>query len=395
MQPDDSYVADMDLCDDPPAAAFRAELREWLAGQLPADAERLEPRPGRWDLDKVRSWTASLNEAGYAGLTWPVEYGGRGLAVSLQAVFLEETARAGAPEHIGVIGLGMVGPTILAHGTPAQRHWYLPRILSGEAVFCQGFSEPEAGSDLAAASTRAVPDGDAFVVTGRKVWSSYAHLADECLLLARTGAATERHRGLTCLLVPMDAAGLTVRPLRQLTGEAEFSELELDGVRVPAQRVLGPVGGGWAVALTGLAHERGTLGITLAARLEVQLGRLVATARALGRTGDPVLRDRIGGLAVDVEGLRWTSYRMLAAAGPPGPESSIVKLTWSQTHQRLTALALELLGPAGLDTGEGGFWGGYWPYHRLRSLGNTIEGGTSEIQRNVIAERLLGLPRTR
>jgi alkylation response protein AidB-like acyl-CoA dehydrogenase len=386
----------MNLRDDPREAAFRRELRGWLADNLPDGGS--DPRPGRWDLDTVRSWTASLHKAGYAGLTWPVEYGGRGLPVSFQAIFLEETARAGAPEHVGVIGLGMVGPTILAHGTPAQKAEYLPRILSGESVFCQGFSEPEAGSDLAAAATRAVPDGDGFVIGGRKVWSSYAHLADECLLLARTGAAADRHRGLTCLLVGMHAAGLTVRPLRQITGEAEFSEILFDGVRVPAHHVLGRVGGGWPVAMTGLAHERGTLGFTLSARLAVQLRRLAATARELGRAGDPVLRDRIAGLAVDVAGLRWTSYRMLSAAGAdgtPGADSSIVKLAWSQTHQRMTALALELLGPAAQAAGEGGFWDGYWPYQRLRSLGNTIEGGTSEIQRNVIAERLLGLPRSR
>jgi alkylation response protein AidB-like acyl-CoA dehydrogenase len=385
----------MDLRDNPREAAFRRELRGWLAGNLPPGTN--EPRPGRWDLDTVRSWTATLHKAGYTGLTWPVEYGGRGLPVSFQAIFGEETARAGAPEHVGVIGLGTVGPTILAHGTPAQKARYLPGILSGESVFCQGFSEPEAGSDLAAVATRAVPDGDGFVVTGRKVWSSYAQLADECLLLARTGTATDRHRGLTCLLVSMRASGLTVRPLRQLTGEHEFSEILFDGVRVAADQVLGPVGGGWPVAMTGLAHERGTLGFTLAARLAVQLRRLVATARELGRAGDPVLRDRIAGLAVEVAGLRWTSCRVLSAAagGAPGAESSVIKLAWSQTHQRLTALALELLGPAAQAAGEGGFWGGYWQYHRLRSLGNTIEGGTSEIQRNLIAERLLGLPRSR
>jgi alkylation response protein AidB-like acyl-CoA dehydrogenase len=387
----------MDLRDSPQEAAFRARLREWLSRNLPGGRDRPEPRPGRWDLATVRAWTVALHRAGYTGLTWPVEYGGRARPVSFQAIYLEETARAAAPEHIGVIGLGMVGPTLLAHGTAGQKARYLPGILSGERVFCQGFSEPEAGSDLAAVRTRATRDGDSFVVTGHKVWCSYAHLADACLLLTRTGGAGG-HQGLTCLLVDTASPGLTVRPLRQLTGDAEFSEILLSEVRVPADRLLGEVGGGWQVVMTGLAHERGTLGFTLAARLGVQLQRLIDTARALGRSGDPVVRDRIAGLAVDVAGLRWTSYRMLAAAGPagaPGPESSIIKLSWSRTHQRLTDLALELLGAAGQRDGEDGFWGGYWQYHQLRSLGNTIEGGTSQIQRNVIAERLLGLPRSR
>jgi alkylation response protein AidB-like acyl-CoA dehydrogenase len=243
-----------------------------------------------------------------------------------------------------------------------------------------------------------VPDGDGFLLNGHKVWSSYAHLADVCLVLARTGAEDDRHRGLTCLLVDTGCPGVTVRPLRQLTGDSEFSEIELTDVRVGADRVLGVVGRGWEVAMTGLAHERGTMGFTLAARLSVQLRRLIETARVLGRSADPLVRDRIAALATEASALTWTSYRALSQAGPsgtPGADSSVIKLSWSLTHQRLTAFALELLGAEAHQTGEDGFWAGYWTHHHLRSLGNSLEGGTSEIQRNVIAERLLGLPRTR
>jgi alkylation response protein AidB-like acyl-CoA dehydrogenase len=386
----------MDLRDSPEQARFRAQLREWLAGTMAGYDRR--PRPGRRDVAVSRAWTAALHEAGYAGLTWPREYGGQGRSVDFEAIFLEESADADAPEHIGTIGLGVVGPTILAHGTAGQRALYLPRILSGETVFCQGFSEPEAGSDLAAVCTRAVPDGDDFVVTGHKLWSSYAHLADACLLLARTGPAGSRHRGLTCLLLDMRTPGVAVRPQRQLTGEAGFNEIVLDAVRIPAAQVLGTVDDGWRVAMTGLANERGTLGFTLVARFAVALRRLIATARATGQAGDPVVRDRIAALAVDLAGLRWTSHRALSntrATGTPGPESSYVKLCWSQSHQRLTALALELLGPDAALDGPGAFWDGYWQYQQLRSLGNTIEGGTSQIQRDIIAERVLGLPRAR
>jgi alkylation response protein AidB-like acyl-CoA dehydrogenase len=384
----------MDLRDSPEQARFRAQVRDWLAQALSGR----DPRPGGFDPAVAREWTVALHAAGYAGLTWPREYGGQGRSLDFQAIFLEESADADAPEHIGVIGLGVVGPTILAHGTADQRGYHVPRILSGESVFCQGFSEPDAGSDLAAVRTRAVPDGDHFVVTGHKVWSSYAHLADTCLLLVRTGPADARHHGLTCLLLDMRAPGVAVRPQRQLTGEAGFNEIVLDGVRVPATQVLGAVDDGWRVAMTGLANERGTLGFTLVARFAVALRRLIATARAIGLDADPVVRDRIAGLAVDLAGLRWTSYRALSAiraGGTPGPESSYLKLYWSGSHQRLTALALDLLGPEAILDGTDGFWNGYWQYQQLRSLGNSIEGGTSQVQRNIVAERILGLPRSR
>lgn len=387
----------MDLRDTSEEAEFRTRLRDWLTMTLPPGYVQARPRPGRWEPDALRAWSTALYRAGYTGLTWPREYGGQGLPPGYQAIFLEETADIGAPEHIGVIGLGAVGPTILAHGTDEQKRRYLPAILAGDIVFCQGFSEPDAGSDLASVRTRAVPDGDGFVVTGRKVWSSYARIADECLLLCRTGSAEDRHAGLTCLLLDMHAPGVTVRPLRQLTGDTDFHEVELCEVRIPARRLLGEVGQGWRAAMTGLAHERGTLGFTLAARLQVQLRRLIATAREVGGADDPVVRDRVAELAVEVAGLRWTSCHVLSTVGngTPGPESSMLKLSWSRTHQRLTAAALDLLGPAAALAEADAHWDGYWLQHQLRSLGNSIEGGTSDILRNVIAERVLGLPRSR
>jgi alkylation response protein AidB-like acyl-CoA dehydrogenase len=388
----------MDFRDTPDEAAFRAGVRTWLADNLPVGWSDQQPHVGRYDLEFARDWSRRLYEAGYVGLTWPREYGGQGAPYPLQAILLEELARAGAPDHLGVIGLGMAGPTIMAHGTDAQKKQHLARILSGETVFCQGFSEPSSGSDLASLRTRAVRDGDGFVVTGQKVWSSYAHLADYCILLARTDPAAPNHRALTFFLLDMRAPGVTVRPLTQLTGDPEFNEIFLTDVRIPASAVVGEVGGGWRVAMTTLLHERGTLGFALTARLEVLFGRLLETVQRCDRAGDPLVRDQVAQLWVDLQGLRYTNYRSLTTlvrTGVPGPEGSVAKLHWSETNQRLTKLALDLLGPEAQLDGEGGFWSGYWQYQQLRSRGNTIEAGTSEILRSIVAERVLGLPRTR
>lgn len=392
----------MDFRDTPEEARFRTELRDWLRVNLPSDWAQRDPHVGRWDFDAARDWTGRLFAAGYAGLTWPAEYGGQGLPHTFQAIYLEEVARIDAPDHIGVIGLSMAGPTIIAHGTPQQKKQHLAAILSGETIFCQGFSEPGAGSDLASVRTRAERDGTEFVVDGQKVWSSYAHVADWCILLTRSTPVDEqaggKHGGLTYLLLDMHAPGVEVRPLRQITGDPEFNEIFLTDVRVPAENVVGEVGGGWQVAMTTLLHERGTLGFGLTARLDVLFHRMVATARRTGAAADPVVRDQIAALYIDLQGLRYTNYRSLTAlmrTGVPGPEGSMVKLHWSETNQRLTALALELLGDSGQLDGDGGFWRGYWQYQQLRSRGNTIEAGTSEILRNIIAERVVGLPRSR
>ena len=376
----------MDLRDTPEEAAFRAELRSWLEENLTEEIrrDRLE--------EAGRAWSRKLFDAGYAGLTWPKEYGGAGAPYSHQAIFLEEMARAEAPSHLGVIGLGMAGPTIIAHGTGAQKERYLEKILSSEEIWCQGFSEPDAGSDLSAVRTSAQRNGEHFVVNGQKVWSSFAHIADWCILVTRSDPGSQRHAGLTYLLVNMHSPGVEVRPLRQITGEAEFNEIFFSDVHVPVENALDEVGNGWAVAMTTLLHERGTLGFALTAALEVQIQKLIALARARGAT--EVQRDAIAREWIGLQAVRYTNYRALTTlmkTGIPGPEGSGAKLWWSEANQRVTKLALELLGPeASVVNGDG-----YWQHQQLRSRGNTIEAGTSEILRNIIAERVLGLPRGR
>ncbi len=393
----------MDLSDSPSEAAFRAELRAWIEANLPPGYRERRRRPGREDPEVLRAWSRKLFEAGYAGLTWPPEYGGRGAPHSHQAILLEEMARAEAPEHVGVIGLGMAGPTIIAHGTEEQKARYLRRILSGDDIWCQGFSEPGAGSDLGSLRTRAVRDGDDFVVNGQKVWSSFADIADHCILLVRTDPDAPKHEGITYLLVDMHSEGIEVRPLRQITGDPEFNEIFFTDVRVPVENVVGEVDRGWRVAMTTLLHERGTLGFSLTARLEVNFNKLVELARTPRPDGtrpcdDPFVRDGIARLFAELEALRFTNYRALAGlmrTGVPGPEGSIAKLHWSETNQRLAKLALRVIGAEAQLDGDGAVWDGYWQYQQLRSRGNTIEAGTSEILRNIVAERVLGLPRSR
>jgi alkylation response protein AidB-like acyl-CoA dehydrogenase len=390
----------VDFRDTPEEAAFRKELRAWLEANKPAEQE---PEAGRMDEAASREWAAKLYGAGYAGLTWPKEYGGQGAPYTYQAIYLEETARAEAPEHIGVIGLGMAGPTIIAHGTDEQKKRYLGKILSGEEIWCQGFSEPGSGSDLASLRTRAEEDGDDFVVNGQKVWSSFAHIAHHCILMVRTDPEAPKHKGITYLLADMHAPGVDVRPLRQITGDPEFNEIFFSDVRIPKKNVLGEVNGGWGVAMTTLLHERGTLGFALTARLEVAVRKLIATAKQERSDGtvpmdDPLLRDGIARQWVELQALRFLNYRALTGlvkTGVPGPEGSVAKLHWSESNQRLGRLAMEILGPDAQLDGRDGYWNGYWQYQQLRSRGNTIEAGTSEVLRNIIAERVLGLPRSR
>jgi alkylation response protein AidB-like acyl-CoA dehydrogenase len=393
----------VDFRDSPTEAAFRTDLRAWIESNLPEGWSDRPARPGRMDENVSRGWSRKLFEAGYAGLTWPKEYGGAGAPYTHQAIFLEEVARAEAPEHIGTIGLGMAGPTIISHGTEHQKARYLQPILSGEDVWCQGFSEPGAGSDLASLRTKAVRDGDVFVVNGQKVWSSFAHIADWCILVARTDPDAPKHAGLTYLLVDMRSEGVEVRPLRQVTGDPEFNEIFFNDVRVPVSNVVGDIDGGWKVAMTTLMHERGTLGFALTARLEVQLNKLLRLAREVSVNGrraadDPLIRDGLAQQWIELHALRFTNYRALTklvSEGIPGPGGSIAKLHWSESNQRLGKLALRVLGPRSQLDGEDSIWGGYWQYQQLRSRGNTIEAGTSEILRNIIAERVLGLPRSR
>jgi alkylation response protein AidB-like acyl-CoA dehydrogenase len=389
-------IASVDLRDTPDEAAFRAELRAWLEENLPENLRGHRGGAARFDEPEMRAWSRALYDAGYAGLTWPKEYGGGGAPYTHQAIFLEEVARAEAPPHIGVIGLGMAGPTIMAHGSEEQKKRHLAPILSAEEIWCQGFSEPGAGSDLAGVRTTARLDGERFVVDGQKVWSSFAHIADWCILVTRSDPESTRHAGLTYLIVDMHSPGVEVRPLRQITGEAEFNEIFFTGVEVPAENALGEIGEGWQVAMTTLLHERGTLGFALQAALEVQIRKLVALAQDRG--ADALQRDRIAYEWSELQALRFTNARSLSQlvkTGIPGPEGSIAKLVWSEANQRVTKLALELLGPdAPLADGNAPY-GGYWQYQQLRSRGNTIEAGTSEILRNIVAERVLGLPKSR
>ena len=364
----------MNLRDSPEEAAFRARVRGWLERNLPAE-------PGF-------EWSQKMHEAGFVGITWPDEYGGKGAPYSHQAIVLEEFARAEAPNHMNVIGLGMAGPTIMAHGTEKQKRRYLPKILSAEEIWCQGFSEPGAGSDLAAARTRIEPQNGHFLVNGQKVWSSYAHIADYCILVGRSDPGSERHAGLTYVIADMHAPGVEVRPLRQITGNAEFNEIFFTDVEVPRENLLGEIGGGWQVAMTTLLHERGTLGFALTGTLDAQVNKLITLARRRA-ADDPIIRDRVAQEWIELQALKLTNYRSLTTlmqTGIPGPEGSGSKLHWSEQNQRLTKLAIEIL--EGEDDG-------YWRHQQLRSRGNTIEAGTSEILRNIIAERVLGLPRSR
>jgi len=398
----------VDLRDTPDEAQFRDELRRWIATNLPAEkrggrggaaaassggeATGARPKrpPGRFEDPFVREWSRRLYEAGYAGLTWPKAHGGAGAPYSFQAILYEELAAAQAATHVGVIGLGMAGPTIIAHGTEEQKARYLRPILAADEIWCQGFSEPDAGSDLAAVRTRAERRGDVYVVNGQKVWSSFAHIAERCILVAQSDPGAPRHRNLTYLLVDMRAPGVEVRPLRQITGEAEFNEIFFTEVAVPVEDRLGDEGEGWQVAMTTLLHERATLGFALSATFDSLVRRLLDEARR--RELDPRLREALAREWIELQALRSTNYRALGTyehTGVPGPEGSAVKLRWSEANQRLTKLAREVLGPEGiLDDG-------WWNHQQLRSRGNTIEAGTSEVLRNIIAERVLGLPRSR
>ena len=368
----------MNLRDSPDEAAFRELVRRWLADNLPGE-------PGQ-------EWSRKLYEAGYAGMTWPEEYGGRGAPYSHQAIQLEEFARHEAPQHMNVIALGMAGPTIMAHGTEEQKQRYLHKMLTAEEIWCQGFSEPGAGSDLAAVRTRIEPANGHFVVNGQKVWSSFAHIASFCILVGLTDPDAPRYRGLTYVIVDMKAPGVEVRPLRQITGEAEFNELFIEEARIPAENVVGKPGEGWAVAITTLMNERSGLAFFLQVRLRQLLDELIEEAARRGLLDDPVVADGLGRLHLKAEILRLTAYRGLTAIekyGQPGPEGSLTKWMWSETNQQLVQFAVDVIGPQALDQAN------HWSYELLRARGNTIEGGTTEILKNIVAERVLGLPKAR
>jgi alkylation response protein AidB-like acyl-CoA dehydrogenase len=394
----------MDFRDTPEEAAFRKEVRDWLEANIPKDWDRtqltLVPPEDRADL--LRDWQGKLHEGGWAGIAWPKEYGGRGASLIEVAIYYQEMARLKAPPPINIIGLGMAGPTIIAHGTNEQKSRHLEKILSAEEIWCQGFSEPGAGSDLGNLRATAVEDGDHWVINGQKVWTSLAHIADWCIFLARTDPTAPKHKGITYLLVDMHTPGIEVRPLRQMSGTADFNEVFFTDVHVPRENVLGEVNDGWRIAMTTLLHERGTLGFALSVGASIALSELIDLARSTKRNGktaydDPVIRQRIADLHVDVEGLRLNTYRALTGfmkTGIPGPEGSLGKLSWSESTQRMGDLAMEILGPSGLlGSASDDPRIAQWQFIHLRSRGHTIEAGTSEILRNIIAERVLGLPK--
>ncbi len=390
----------MDFSYTPEQERFRGELRAFLEQALPADL-RGDPhgRPQSSDalLAADREFQRKLFAAGYAGLSWPREHGGRGASLIEQVIFLEETARARAPLPVNLAGLTMAGPVLIAHGSEAQKERHLRRILTCEEIWCQGFSEPGAGSDLAAVHTRAVQDGDDFVISGQKVWTSFAHYADWCMLLVRTDPAAPRHRGLTFLIVDMRSPGISIRPLRQINGDEGFNELFFDAVRVPRANVIGTIDDGWRITITCLMHERATLTFQRQLQSRIAFAEMLPHLRERARR-NPVLRQKLAQLHVEGEIIRLTAYRNLTGrlrGRPPGPEGSIEKLFWSEMYQRQLETMLEALGPHGqlLPGSPHAIDDGRWPHLFLYSRGRTIAAGTSEVQRNIVADRVLGLPR--
>jgi alkylation response protein AidB-like acyl-CoA dehydrogenase len=394
----------VDLTLNPEELQFRDELRAWLAANIPKEWERVRDEPMERRFQLLRDWQRTLYDAGWAGVSWPKEYGGRGASLMQQVIFWQEMARASAPPLANVLGLGLIGPTIIAFGTEAQKKRFLQKILSAEEIWCQGFSEPNAGSDLASLQTEALLDDGHYIVNGQKVWTSYGWVADWCEVVVRTDPAAPKHKGLTVLLVDMKSPGIDVRPLRQMTGEAEFSEVFFRDVRVPVENVLGDVNRGWDVAIGTLMHERGSFGAGLQILYRRNIERLMELSRTVRRNGqpaaeDPILRQKLAQCYAEIEIMRLNQMRAfsrISATGVPGPEGSILKIFWSELNQRLQQIAQELLGPYGQLEGsdEHAIDKGMWAYGYLRARGNTIEAGTSEIQRNIIGHFVLGLPRS-
>ena len=391
----------MDFDDSPEERALRAEARGWLdANAKRLDLESLsDMRTHRAHteeedaaiLDEARAWQRRKAEAGWAAPHWPVEYGGRGLSPLLANIFAAEEQAYDVSGNMFSVGVGMAGPTIIEWGSPEQRERLLQPILTAEHIWCQLFSDPGAGSDLAGLNTRAVRDGDEWVITGQKVWTSAAHYADYGILLARTDPDQPKHRGITCILVDMRLPGVEVRPLRQIDGAIHFNEVFLDEVRVPVTETLGPVGAGWGVALTMLAHERASIG----GGGMYSFDQVLTLARTCSDVTDPVVRQRLVDLYTRFELLRFLGYRVRTAASrgeQPGPESSVLKLVVSALYETGGDLVVELQGPAGMVMGEDAPFRGKFQDLFMGQWAPRIGGGTDQIQRNIIGERVLGLP---
>jgi len=380
--------------------AFRKEVRAWLEANLPDDLRGKAFAASRADVDEVRrlrAWQKTMAEAGYVGMDWPREFGGRGAPITEMVILYQEMARAESPQIVNRGGVSMLGPTLMKLGTPEQQKRFLPRIRTAEDLWCQGFSEPNAGSDLANLQTRAVLDGDHFVVNGQKVWTSMGHVADWCFLLVRTDPTAARHKGISFLLVDMKTPGITVRPLRQITGEAEFNETFFDNVRVPKENLVGKINEGWSVAITTLAYERDLLTFIRHISLRNALHRLVKLTQSRGRNTDPVVRQKIAELWIGEQALQLNGYRSLTKilrGGAPGPEGSTSKLFWSWLDQELALAATQVIGPYS-QIAEGA-WApddGQWQFYELLARGSGIRAGTTEILKNILGERVLGLPK--
>jgi len=393
----------MDFTDTPEEAAFRDEVRAWLAEHLKGDFAALGGKGGPADeagWDVRFEWECLLGKDRWLGLSWPDGYGGRGASFAEQVIFNEEYAKANAPARVSFFGEGLFAPTLLAYGTDDQKRRFLPKIQSVEELWCQGFSEPNAGSDLANVQTRSVLDGDQWVVNGQKVWTTLAHRAQWCFCVTRTDPDSTGHKGLSYLLIPMDQPGVEVRPLKQMTGTAEFNEVFFDDARTDVANVLGPVGEGWKVAMATLGFERGTAFLSQQLAFQRELSELIAIARGNGAAAEPTIRQELADSYVGVQIMKFNGMRMLTSLvkkGELGPESSIGKLYWSTWHRTLGERAMHVLGAqAGVVRGTPG--DGTYALEELQrifmfSRSETIYAGSSEIQRNIIGERVLGLPR--
>jgi alkylation response protein AidB-like acyl-CoA dehydrogenase len=397
----------MDLNLTPQEQQFRDEFRAWLSENVPADWKQFESRDeesSRERFEYLRAWQKKMYEAGWVGIHWPKEFGGRGATLIEQTIFIEEMARASAPPLINVLGLSLLGPTLIQYGTEDQKRRFLANIMSADEIWCQGYSEPNAGSDLAALRSEAKLEGDHFIVNGQKTWTSFGHYADWCFAVVRTDQDAPKHKGLTYMLIDMRSPGVRVRPLKQMTGESEFNEVFFENVSVPVEQVVGRVNDGWNIAIATLMFERGTLGASLQITFKRQIERLIELSRKLTRNGrpaseDPVIRQKLAQIYAEIEIFRLNQMRTLtrmSKTGVPGPEGSIQKIFWSEMNQRMQQTAMELLGPYGQLTRESEYAPdhGTWAHAYLRSRGNTIEAGTSEIQRNIIGHFVLGLPKS-